>query len=477
MASSPTVNGAIYAACGVLLGFVGGVSIWAYVADPVPEMALIALQTFFTAAFGLAAGAASAVYRNQDVDQRRLDALNSQKNMMHNLAQSSYKVCFRMLHEIAIVCNESFSWSDVVLYNEHVARRVSEAVMCLTAPEFHLFFFLHDSLPPQEQAYFSTAYHELFLARESRTKAGRTEREWQLLASMFVDPVAIHDGLHKWHAALDRLSWPQIKQLFDRKSHKLLGYRKVVRVPNEKVVVGYDQFEPRFYANARALLHYLRRRFGMSTPEPEVMPRARRRRRARKADADADADADVGGAPPEAANEADHEEVPPPPPPPPPSERLINWIPDYYRWILKDVPVRRANHGLDASNTTMHSSLSHHFSADATGMSLGLQSTPLVRLERKLEEHWDWDEVGAWDVGAPAMDYNVGLSLDRRVFRRSTVLGTKPIKKKTKKAKRPAAAPAPGHDGDAAAAAADESIPPPAMPTIVVSPSSASGPA
>jgi len=472
MATASTSNAAIYAACGVLLGFVGGVSIWAYVADPVPEMALIALQTFFTAALGLAAGAASAVYRNQDVDQRQLDALNSQKNMMHNLAQSSYKVCFRMLHEIAIVCNESFSWSDVVLYNEHVARRISEAVMCLTAPEFHLFFFLHDSLPSKEQAYFSTAYHELFLARENRTKAGRTEREWQLLASMFVDPVAIHDGLHKWHAALDRLSWPQIKDLFDRESHKLLGYRKVVRVPNEKVVVGYDQFEPRFYANARALLHYLRRRFGMSTPEPEVKPRARRRRGARKATAEAE------GAPPDAENEDNDDEVSPLPPPPPASssERLINWIPDYYRWILKDIPVRRANHGLDVSNTTMHSSLSHHLSADATGMSLGLQSTPLVRLERKREERWDWDEVGAWDVGAPDMDYTVGLSLDRRVFRRSTALGTKPIKKKTRKAKYPVATRAPEHDDDATAAAADENISPPAVPAILVSPSPESSP-
>jgi len=293
-----------YIVGGLLLLVVGGVSAYLYVLDPTPDMGLNALNTFFTAALGIAATVASVVYRDQDNRQKESEDLQARTSMLNELAQGPYRTVFRTLHEICIVCDTSFSWSRVVLLNEHTARRVAEAVACLTSAEFHLYFAIYNELPEKEQCYFDITYPELGLARIFRGMAQRSEREWQHLASMFFDESAVAEGVGKWEAALNALSWPQIVEWLDDDCYRMIGYADKPEKASQGIE-SYGFFEPRFYANARSLFKYLRKRFGVSKGGTVSNDDLLRQPTA-------------GEAPSEA----------------------VQWMAHFHSWILVDVPVR-----------------------------------------------------------------------------------------------------------------------------------------
>jgi len=100
----------------MLLLVVVGVSAYLYVLYPTPDMALDALNTFFTAALGIAATVASVVNRDQDNRQKESEDLQARIKMLHELAQVLYRTVFRTLHEICIICDTSFSWSRVGIF-------------------------------------------------------------------------------------------------------------------------------------------------------------------------------------------------------------------------------------------------------------------------------------------------------------------------------------------------------------------------
>jgi len=148
-------------------------------------------------------------------------------------------------------------------------------------------------------------YPELGLARIFRGMAQRSEREWQHLATMFFDESAVAEGVGKWEAALNALSWHQIIEWLDEDCHRMIGYTDKPENVN-KGIESYGFFEPRFYANARSLFKYLRKRFGVSKGGTMISNDDLLRQPA------------TGDGPSEA----------------------VQWISYFHGWILVDVPIR-----------------------------------------------------------------------------------------------------------------------------------------